>query len=164
MAGYGGTDAETAATWQTGTEVTYDLAMAALDEAELMAGLGLVDTFRAFSLEKLLLDDDVYHLVRHALLDLPPGDLDEVLDVVHAVGPGGSYLGQRHTRAHLRDVTTLTIAQQHDEHGRRRDAAEVARERGLRILAEYEPAPLPDDVRSALTSILARADEDEGTR
>jgi trimethylamine:corrinoid methyltransferase-like protein len=120
------------------------------------------DTFRAFSLEKLLLDDDLYHRARHALLDADSCDIDTILNVIDDVGPGGSYLVHRHTRDHVRAVTPLTVAQQPGERTRYRDPVEEARERGLRIIADYEPEPLDESVRHRLAQILAEADRKRG--
>ena len=163
LAGYGGTDAESAATWQAGVETTYDLAMAVLDEAELAAGLGLTDAFRRFSLEKLLLDDDLYHRVRHALLDVDFDELGKVLDVIDEVGAGGHFLAHRHTRDRMRQVMSPTIAHELGDAGRYRDPVDVARARGLRIVEDYEPEPLADDVQDELRRVLASADRAEGS-
>lgn len=163
LAGYGGTDAESADAWQAGVEMTYDLIMAVLDDAELMSGLGLTNTFRLFSIEKLLLDDDLYHRVRYALLDTAPDEIGAVLDVIHEVGPGGHFLAHRHTRRHMRQVMVPTIAQEVGASGGYRSPVEVARSRGLHILECYEPEPLPDDTQVELGRILASADGARGS-
>jgi trimethylamine--corrinoid protein Co-methyltransferase len=48
-------------------------------------------------------DDELVGMLRLRPWDLTFTDADCALDVIAAVGPGGDFLGQRHTRAHCRD-------------------------------------------------------------
>jgi len=81
------------------------------------------------------------------------------LDVIDAVGPGGHFLAQPHTRRHMRDAVVRAVTQEIDAEGQHyRGALEVARERALDILRNYEPAPLEEDVRCELRRIVGDAD------
>ena len=86
------------------------------------------------------------------LVRLPRRLVEEALalDVIYAVGPGGHFLAQPHTRRHMRDADG-----QHY-----RDAVEVARERALDILQHYGPEPLDDDARRELRRIVGDADRE----
>ncbi len=154
-----GTDSTRAATWQAGVEDALDLMLAAQEGSELLPSIGLVATCTVFEAEHLLLGDDIYHRVRHALLKEEVSDETLAVDVVADVGPGGHFLGHRHTRRHMRAavVTGLTHVPAADGRGYR-DAAEVARERALELIRSYEPEPLPEDQGAELTRILAAAD------
>jgi trimethylamine---corrinoid protein Co-methyltransferase len=81
------------------------------------------------------------------------------LDVIDAVGPGGHFLGQAHTRRHMKDTIERSIGQQLGPDGTHlRDPVEVARERGLDILERYAPEPLDADKAAELAKICAAAD------
>ena len=68
------------------------------------------------------------------------------LDVIDAVGPGGHFLAQPHTRRHMRDAVLRAVSQEIGPDGQHyRDPVEVARERALDILDNYRPEPLADD-------------------
>ena len=67
-------------------------------------GIGLTNTYQLFTPENLILDDDLYHRARHAFLDIPMDEESLALDVIDAVGPGGHFLAQPHTRRHMRDA------------------------------------------------------------
>jgi len=86
------------------------------------------------------------------LVRLPRRLVEEALalDVIYAVGPGGHFLAQPHTRRHMRDADG-----QHY-----RDAVEVTRERALDILQHYGPEPLDDDARRELRRIVGDADRE----
>jgi trimethylamine--corrinoid protein Co-methyltransferase len=69
----------------------------------LFQAAGIMSSFNALSLEKYVLDADLIGALRAAVDPIRGGVDDLAEDVVDAVGPGGSYLGQSHTRRHARD-------------------------------------------------------------
>ena len=158
---FGGTDAELPGTWQAGVETMLQLLQVALDGCETYTGIGLTNTYNLFTPENLVLDDDLYHRARHAFLDIPMDTESLALDVIDAVGPGGHFLAQPHTRRHMRDAVVRAVTQEIDADGQHyRDAASVARERALDILQHYEPAPLAADVQAELRRIVGHADRE----
>ena len=81
------------------------------------------------------------------------------LDVIDAVGPGGHFLAQPHTRRHMRDAVLRSVSQEIGPDGQHyRDPVEVARERALDILENYRPEPLADDVRAELRGVVDATD------
>ncbi len=156
---FGGTDAELPGTWLAGVETMLQLAQLPLDGCELYTGIGLTDTYQLFTPENLVLDDDLYHRARHLYLDIPMDEDELALDVIAAVGPGGHFLAQPHTRRHMRDAVLRAVNQEIAADGQHyRDPVEVARERALDILEHYEPEPLADDVRGELRGIVDAVD------
>jgi len=156
---FGGTDAELPGTWLAGVETMLQLLQAPLDGCELYTGIGLTNTYNLFSAENLILDDDLYHRARFAFLDIPMDEESLALDVIDKVGPGGHFLAQPHTRAHMRDAVVRAVSQQIAADGQHyRDPVEVARERALDILEHYAPEPLPADVQRELRRIVDAAD------
>ena len=83
-----------------------------LDGCELYTGIGLTNTYQLFTPENLILDDDLYHRARHAFLDIPMDEESLALDVIDAVGPGGHFLAQPHTRRHMRGAVVRAISQE----------------------------------------------------
>jgi trimethylamine--corrinoid protein Co-methyltransferase len=156
---FGGTDAELPGTWLAGVETMLQLAQLPLDGCELYTGIGLTHTYQLFTPENLILDDDLYHRARHLFLDIPMDDEELALDVIDAVGPGGHFLSQPHTRRHMRNAVLRAVSQQIAADGQHyRDPVEVARERALDILENYEPEPLAEDVQSELRRVVDEVD------
>jgi len=161
LGAFGGTDAELPGTWQAGVETMLQLLQVALDGCETYTGIGLTNLYNLFTPEHLVLDDDLYHRARHAFLDIPMDEESLALDVIDAVGPGGHFLAQPHTRRHMRNAVVRAVTQEIDADGQHyRDALEVARERALDILRHYEPAPLDDDAQGELRRIVGVADRE----
>ena len=153
-----GTDAKTPGTWQSGVEDGVDLVQAAWEGSDLMPSIGLLDVYTVFDPADIMLADDVYHRARYAIMDLDLDDEALAIDAVREVGPGGHYLGTKHTRKHLRTSFVPAITHQPAPGGGFRDPLEVARERAAWIDANHVPEPLADDKAAELTRILAAAD------
>lgn len=160
LGSFGGTDALLPGTWQAGVETLYSLMVAALDGCEMMTGIGLTATYDLFTPEGLLLDDDLYGRARHAFLDLPLDDEALAVDVIDAVGPGGHFLGEPHTRRHMAQAVVRSLAQVLAEDGSYGDPVDVARERATDLLATYDPEPLAEDKARELRRIVAAAERD----
>jgi len=154
----GGTDTESPGTWTEAAEVASSLTMAARSGSELVVGLGLTDNGRLWTAEDLLLDDQLYHQARYSVMGVALGDEEFALDVIDAVGPGGHFLAQAHTRQHMRETFVRGLTCEPDPGGGYRPPLEVARERARDIVEHYEPEPLDEAKAAALRRILAAAD------
>jgi trimethylamine---corrinoid protein Co-methyltransferase len=155
-----GTDSAAPATWQSGMEEAVSLVEGAHIGADLMPSIGLLGTYTTFSAEHLILGDDIYHRARFLLKDISLDDDELALDVIAAVGPGGHYLGQRHTRRHMRGTVVRGLTHEFGPDGGYRDVLEVARERALELWRDYRPQPLAEDKAAELARIAAAAERE----
>jgi len=162
LAGAFGTDSSMPGTWQAAAEVALDPAMVALAGAEMVTGMGLNETYTLLYPEAILLDDDLYQRARYSLLPMEVNPETLALDTIRAVGPGGHFLAQKHTRQHIGQAMVRAITHEIGPQGGYRDALEVARERVQWILQNYRPEPLPEVQRAELTRILQAADRELG--
>ncbi len=61
---------------------------------------------------------DLYQRARHYLLELEVNPETLALDSIHAVGPGGHFLAQKHTRLHMRHSLKSGITHQIGQDGK----------------------------------------------
>jgi trimethylamine--corrinoid protein Co-methyltransferase len=155
-----GTDSREAGTWQSGSEVALDAFMVGLSGAEFVTGMGLSHTYTRLYPESLILDNDIYQKARYYLMstDVSPETL--ALDTIQAVGPGGHYLAQKHTRQYMRHAMKRGVAHQVGPDGRYRDPREYAVDQTKWILANHHPEPLEAAKEAELDRILAAADKE----
>jgi trimethylamine--corrinoid protein Co-methyltransferase len=106
------------------------------------------------------MDDDLYQRARYQLMSLDVNKETLALDTVHAVGPGGHYLGQRHTRNHIRESLVRGITHQIGEDGKYRDPRQVAIDKVDWIRKNHQPEPLETAKQAELKRILAAADKE----
>ena len=149
-----GTDSAGVDSWQSATEVVLDPFMIGLSGCEIVTGLGLRDTYTLLYPEAIMLDDDIYHRARYALMSADVDQETLAVDVISAVGPGGHFLSQKHTRKHMRYSMKRSITQQLDAEGNYRPALDVAREKFSWIYENHHPEPLDETIQTELDSIL----------
>ena len=155
-----GTDAHEAGTWQSGSEPALDSFMIGLTGVEWVTGLGLTHTYTRLYPESLLLDYDLYQKARYSLMCMDINEETLALDTIDAVGTGGHYLAQKHTRQHMREAMKRGIAHQMGTDTRYRDPREYAIEHTKWILANHQPEPLEEAKQAELDRILAAADRE----
>src|SRR5512136_661128 len=155
-----GTDAHEPGTWQGAAEVALDPFLAGLSGADIVTGLGLSETYTLLYPEQIIMDDDLYQRARYQLMDLEVNDETLALDTVQAVGPGGHYLGQRHTRNHFRESLVRGVTLQIGPDGKYQDPRQVALEKVDWILKNHQPDALEPEKQTELQRILASADKE----
>ncbi len=155
-----GTESEEPGTWQAASDVALDPLLVALAGAEWVTGIGLNDSFTLLHPEAIIMDDELYHRARYALMGIETDDDGLAMDVIREVGPGGHFLAQKHTRKHMRTAMEPGLTHQLGEGGSYREPRDVAREKVRWILENYEPQPLEEAKRAELKRILDAADRE----
>jgi len=87
------------------------------------------------------------------------------VDVIKKVGPGGSFLADRHTmqwlnKEHfLTDITDRRTGEAWEADGKK-SVVDRARAKAARIMKEHVVAPVPSEVAKEFESIVKAADKD----
>ena len=126
---------------------------------EIVTGIGLRDTYTLLYPEAIILDDDVYHRARYALLNMEVSPETLAVDVIAKVKPGGHFLSQKHTRKYMRTAMVRGVTQQLDAMGKYHNPVVYAREKVTWILENHHPQPPPAEVQKEIDRILAAADK-----
>jgi trimethylamine--corrinoid protein Co-methyltransferase len=155
-----GTDAHEPGTWQSAGEVALDPYLAGLAGTDIVTGMGLSETYTLLYPEQIIMDDDLYQRARFQLMNLDVNEDTLALETVHRVGPGGHFLGQRHTRDHIRQSLVRGITHQIGEDGKYREPRQVAIEKVEWILENHQPEPLEVEKQEELKRILSAADKE----
>jgi len=118
-----------------------------MDVQFVLHAAGILSSFNCFSPEKFVIDDEVLSALRIAQRPIEIDDDTVALDVMAAVGPGGTVLGQAHTRRHAREGRRKSIMNRDPFQTWRgaggRDLAQMAAQRVAEALEAYSP---PDDL------------------
>jgi trimethylamine--corrinoid protein Co-methyltransferase len=155
-----GTESPAPGTWQAAADVALDPLLIGLAGAEWVTGIGLNRSFTLLYPEAIILDDDLYHRARYALAPMEVSPETLALEAIAAVGPGGHFLRQRHTRKHMRTAMVPAITHERDAAGKVRDPLQVARERVAWILDNHHPEPVNGGQQTEMAKILAAADRE----
>jgi trimethylamine--corrinoid protein Co-methyltransferase len=151
--------------WQAGLENGLSGLASAFAGADMLCGAGLLYGARVCSPEQVVLDAEIFSLLRH-LVGVPAEAGDDVLDVIGAAGPGGEYLSQRHTLATMRRLWMPRLFDRAEwsewDAAGRPGPREAARERMREILAGHRPEYLEADLDAEIGRILERYERQGG--
>jgi trimethylamine--corrinoid protein Co-methyltransferase len=149
--------------WQLGRDSVYTSLFTPLAGADMVEGLGLLRAATLLLPEQIIFDDEIYHTHRNLAegIDTTPDQL--ALDVIEAVGPGGHFLSQKHTRRLIRNIwlPKLTHPDPTMDDQPSPDIRRRARATFERILAQHQPEPLPKDFQVELHNIMKAAERSE---
>ena len=130
--------------------------------SNLIYGAGMLDSGLIFSYAQLVIDNDIFKMVRKVMQGIVVDDENIAIDVIKTVGPGGDHLMQPHTMKYMRTLPSAPNIIERGNYERwlakgGKDMAERATEKAAHILANHKPMPLTDEAKSALRTIVEEA-------
>ncbi|HEX7973902.1 MAG TPA: trimethylamine methyltransferase family protein [Anaerolineales bacterium] len=143
--------------WQAAVDNGLSAFMAVSTLSDMLLGAGLLHGSRILSYEMLLMDSEIWSLLHSLFQGIVVNEETLALDAIRAVGPGGNFLSQRHTRQHMRErwQPTLMDRRPYNLWEEKRDGArDWARQKAQQILKEYHPEPLDPKLQAELQKII----------
>jgi trimethylamine---corrinoid protein Co-methyltransferase len=144
--------------WQAAVDNSLSAFMAVSTLSDMLLGAGLLHGSRIFSFEQLLLDCEIWSLL-HAMFKGIPVDQDTLaLDAIRQVGPGGNFLGSRHTLKNMNSLWQPSLMDRRPYsawEGKRDGARQWAGEKARQVLKDYQPEPLDERQRKEFSQIIA---------
>ena len=148
--------------WQAAVDDALSTMASVSAGAEMMSGCGLLDGSKTLSYAHLLMEAEIYGIVYRAAAGIEVSDETLALDVIRKVGPNATYLGEKHTRAHVKEIWRPGVWDRtpYDAwlRGGKRGALQNAEERAREILRTHAPEPLAADVRAELRRLVDAAE------
>lgn len=153
-------DCPTPDSWQLGRDSVYTSLFTPLVGADMVEGLGLLRAATLLIPEQIIYDDEIYHTHRALAKGIGTNPDDLALDVIKAVGPGGHFMGQKHTRRRIREIwlPELTHPAPMMANKPAVEIRERAKETFRKILKEHQPDPLDADIQVELGNIIKYAE------
>jgi len=147
------------ASWQHGRDSVYTSLLVAMAGADIAEGLGMLRASTLLVPEQIIFDDEIYHTHRNLVKGIDTSIDGLALDVIKKVGPGGHFLGQKHTRKFLREIWIPELSYPRRSKGEQSspDIRQRAREKFEKILIEHQPEPLEEAIQRELEKILDAA-------
>ena len=143
---------------QATLEATFYAVTSAMAGVDVMFDGGCLEAGLLWSPELLVALDEIVDLCRSMMRGFDIDDETLALDVIRDVGISEIYLGHDHTLAHFRDMwlpklmswdgRTDWVAKGSTTLGER------VRDRTIELIDTHEPAPLPEDVTSAMREVI----------
>jgi len=151
---------------QSGHEKTLTGLMPALAGANLIYGLGMIESGMTFDFGQLVMDDEFAGMIKQCVGGIPVNDETLAIDVIGAVGPFSDFLSHDHTRAHMREQSQPRLIDRRVREEWKTAGSTTLHERALekarQILATHVPDALPEGVADELAAIIADAERELG--
>jgi trimethylamine--corrinoid protein Co-methyltransferase len=144
--------------WQAGLENSLSTFMACVVMSDMLLGVGFLHGSRIWSYAQMLMDCEIYAIVRKMLEGIVVDDETLALDAIAAVGPGGNFLAQKHTRRHMRDLFLPEFMDRrpyNEWEEKKDDARDWALAKARNVLATHQPDPLEPRLSAELSRIIA---------
>jgi trimethylamine:corrinoid methyltransferase-like protein len=144
--------------WQAGIDNSLSTFMASIVMSDMLLGVGFLHGSRIWSYEQMMMDCEIFNIVRKMMQGIPVNDETLATDVIHAVGPGGNFLTQKHTRKHMHDIF-LPLYMDRRPYNVWEEKHDGSREWALahaqQILATHQPYPLDPKLAAELHKMIS---------
>lgn len=147
---------------QLAIEAAFSLLVDGLSGANIVHGLGSMESGQTSSLEMLVMDDEIVGMVKTIMAGIAVTDDTTAVEPIDRVGPGGHFMDDDHTIAHFREFwrPTLIDRWRYDnwvENGSTTMGDRIkAKLQG--ILADHKAEALPADVLQSIQAVVDRAE------
>jgi trimethylamine---corrinoid protein Co-methyltransferase len=144
--------------WQAGIENSLSTFMASVVMSDMLLGVGFLHGSRIWSYAEMMMDCEIFSIVHKTIQGIVVDDETLALDTIAAVGAGGNFLTQKHTRQHMRDLFLPQFMDRrpyNEWEARKDDARDWALAKARRILAEHQPEPLEVKISQEMDRVIA---------
>jgi len=130
--------------------------------ANLIYGLGMIESGVTFDFGQLVMDNDFARMIKYAVNGIPVNDETLAVDAIKEVDIGGHFLAHDTTFNNMRKQSQpgfidRSIREEWEQSGGS-DIYQRATEKARDILENHKPEPLPDNVLATMRSIVEDAE------
>jgi trimethylamine--corrinoid protein Co-methyltransferase len=143
--------------WQAGIDNSLSTFMASISMSDMLLGLGFLHGSRVWSYAEMMMDAEIFSIVHQMMQGIVVDEETLALATIAAVGPGGNFLSQKHTRRHMRDLFLPQFMDRRpyaEWEARHDNAADWALAKAKKVLAEHQPVPLDEKIEAEMERII----------
>ncbi len=145
---------------QAAWENTLSFILPSLAGASVLFGLGLLDGSNLLTYEEIILDAESGAMVKRILAGVDFSEEAFAMNLIQELGPGGVFMGERHTVDNMREALSLPDLSDRDsyEDWHRKgklSRVEIARQKAREILTKHQPLPLTESVKKEMKEVVA---------
>ena len=148
---------------QAAHEKTITNLAAALAGANLIYGMGMLESGMTWSHEQFLIDNDIVKMVKRLVQGIDVTDETMVVETIKKAHEIKDFLHQKHTIQYMKRQSTPILIDRNTrgawEAKKGKDMTALAREEARRIIKTHQPEPLRDDTKKILREIVKDAEK-----
>jgi len=129
---------------------------------DIVFGPAVLSSATTYSVEQLVMDAEIASALSRIRDGMSVDDESLALDLIDKVGPGGGFIGTKHTLEHLKkeiwmpELADRNIADNWLKQGGK-DMRAKARDKTMKILSEHHVKPLDKEIKKDIDAILRSA-------
>ena len=136
--------------------------------ANLIYGLGMIEMGMTIDYGQMVMDNEFARMIKYLVQGIPVNDETLAVDVIKEIGVGKDFLSHESTYKHMRTQSQPKLIDRRMredwEAAGATDIYQRALEEARYILENHKPDPLPEDVLTAIRSIVEEAEAELGIR
>ena len=144
---------------QSGHEFTLTALIPALAGANMIYGVGMLDSALAWDYASALLQNEFLDMILMVVNGIQVSEKNIAYDVIKDVGPAGEFITHEHTFENFKKMSTPKLMNRHSreewEAAGSPDIVELAYEQSMDILNKSKPEPRSENVEKELDRIYA---------
>ena len=148
---------------QSGHEFTLTAIIPALAGANLIYGVGMLDSALTWDYASAYLQNEFIDMILKVVNGIQITDETLAMDVIREVGPAGEFITHEHTYNNFKKLSNPKMMDRDNrenwEAAGSPDIAELAFEKSQDILKNYQPEPRSEKVQKELDSIYAEYEQ-----
>jgi trimethylamine--corrinoid protein Co-methyltransferase len=148
---------------QSGHEFTLTAIIPALAGANLIYGVGMLDSALTWDYASAYLQNEFIDMILKVVNGIQISDETLAMDVIREVGPAGEFITHEHTYNNFKKLSNPKMMDRDNrenwEAAGSQDIAEIAFEKSQDILKNYQPKPRAENVQKELDSIYAEYEQ-----
>jgi trimethylamine--corrinoid protein Co-methyltransferase len=134
--------------------------------ANLIYGLGMLESGMTFDFGQLVLDDEIAGMVKRVVGGIPVDDETLAVDVIAEVGAFKDFLSLDHTMRHMREHSQPRVIDRRVREdwatAGSTDAYTRATEKARELLETHAPLPVGEDAREQMRGIIRETEQELG--
>lgn len=128
---------------------------------DLTGGFGSLEAAESAALEQVILDVEAWEHARALLRSFEVDGETLAFDAIRAAGPGGSFLGLKHTLYYFRrEMWLRNSSETFVLPSTSGSPVERAKQKVSEILSTHTPPPIEEDVRSEISQVIKDCEEE----
>ncbi|OQY02817.1 MAG: hypothetical protein B6I22_12885 [Desulfobacteraceae bacterium 4572_123] len=147
---------------QAAHELTLTALFPALAGANLIYGLGMLDSGLTWDYAQAVLQNEMYRMILKAAEGFTISDEAIAFDVIKEVGHGGEFITHPHTFEHMRQHSQADLFDRKSRDGwitaGSKDVVEEAYARAAHIIENHKVKALPENTQAQLNTIFEEAE------
>ena len=148
---------------QSGHEFTLTAIVPALAGANMIYGVGMLDSAMTWDYASAYLQNEFIDMVLKVVNGIQISEETLAMDVIRDVGTAGEYITHEHTLRNFKNLSHPKLMNRDNrenwEAAGAADIAELAYEKSLEVLNTYKPKPRPENVQKELNRIYAEYEQ-----